>query len=143
MVRRWIIRSLFLLPLVCVVGVWVVSYFGGLILQKGLGREWVFFTVQGLGCMEVIDTKPPMDMPLDLSFHWSMTAKDLGTGPRTLGFYCGSSVWFRNALIIAFPLWLPTLLLMLLNWLVWRKSRPKPKGGAFPITPDPAASKAN
>ena len=38
MFRRWIIRSLFLVPLLCVVAVWVASYFGGLCLYKQFGR---------------------------------------------------------------------------------------------------------
>ena len=47
------------------------------------------------------------------------------------------SVWVE----IVSPLWLPTTILTLLNWLVWRKTLPKTTGRAFPIEPSPAISK--
>ena len=39
------------------------------------------------------------------------------------------------------PLWFPTLLFALLLWFVWRKTKAKPVGGAFPVEPAKAGER--
>ena len=55
--------------------------------------------------------------------------------PTTLGFYGGAVPRLPDSLLIVFPLWLPTLLLLALNWLVWRMTRRRGEGRGFPVEP--------
>ena len=133
MFRRWIIRSLFLVPLVCVVGLWVTSYWKCLEFShigRGIyesrtdwGRVFIFHMEahsSPVGWHAWIGTPSP-----NWNFWFEMDSRVVPTYGHCI------SVWV--------PLWLPTLLLLGLNWFIWRTTRPKPKGRAFPITPDPAS----
>lgn len=136
MVRQWIIRLLFLAPLVCVAGLWVTSYFGcpgswGFLC----GRRWNTGTVNG----EVfICYSSNLDMPIrtaHLIFWRHDSTASWGLEPLTWGFGWGPN---RNGFgwsFVAVPLWLPTLLLLGLYWFVWRKTRAKYSGRAFPVEP--------
>ena len=136
MLRCWLIRSLFLVPLVFVVGVWITSYFGGIAVTRSLGdRTWLVAAVQGHGvCAEARFSSSPM-----FYFVRNATATDWGWEPGNIGFHVGAYMGYTPSLEIAFPLWLPTLLLALLNWFVWRQTRRKAVAKAFPIEPASSA----
>ncbi len=139
MVLRWLIRGVCLVLLAGVVGVGVGSYAGTLEMVKlSAGRNWAAVAVKGLGCMARGDDFGLPSTPLQFHFDRWETAQSVGLPPRTLGFYGGRGPWGPNSWLIIFPLWLPTLLLVVLNGLVWRWTRRRMVGlGAvgFPVEP--------
>ena len=137
MVLRWLMRGVCLVLLAGVVGVWVGSYVGGLGIYKySAGRYWGVGAVQGLGYMYRSDDMGFSTEPLRFHFERGTTAS--GLPPRTLGFYGGRRSRVPSVLLIIFPLWLPALLLVVLNGFVWRWTRRRKVGvGAvgFPVEP--------
>ena len=136
MALRWLIRGVCLVLLAWVVGVGVGSYAGLLEMYKwSVGRDWVVGAVQGLGYLGRIDRGLPT-MPLQFSFRRRETAESFGMPRRTLGFYGGLGPWDPDEWLIIFPLWLPTLLLVVLNGFVWRWTRRRIVGAVgFPVEP--------
>jgi len=131
MLRRWLIRSLFLLALAFVVGAWVTSYFGGIVAITSFGgRFWAVGAVQGLGI-----TAEGSSSSVVSGFHFGGTAD--GLVPTILGFGWGeeSDPFSTDPpyLESVFPLWLLTVVLAGLNWFVWRKTRAKYNGRGFPV----------
>ena len=139
MVMRWLIRGVCLVLLAGVVGVWVGSYAGWLVMYKrSAGRYWVVGAVQGLGFMDGHGNNWDMTTPFLFGFFRGQTAKSLSLSPRTLGFFGGQLPGIPDSWLIIFPLWLPTLLLVALNGLVWRWTRRRKVGvGAEPADFDP------
>lgn len=136
MLRRWIIRSLFLVPLVCVVAVWVTSYFGTISVHRTIGvRAWTLGSVSGMVVFLEFQIAPSEAVLWIPGFVPHMTAKDWGIPQPMFEFYFGSWPGISDSFGIVFPLWLPTLLLLGLNWLVWRKTRQRAGRGAFPVEP--------
>jgi hypothetical protein len=134
--RRWLIRLPFLLALAFFAAVWVISHFGRFSLYKYSGGHiWELGAVEGLVFSGESGLYPLLDSPPRIQFVRGWKARQLFPDPPTLGFYCGRWPRFSDSFGIAFPLWLPTLLSALLLWLVWRKTRPKLAGNAFPIEP--------
>jgi hypothetical protein len=130
MIRRWLIRMPFLLALALVVSVWMASYFGGLQLTCWFrGRLGSVGAVQGATFM-IHATHQGAPAQYRFRFQDGATAEEWGIVPA---FWCGRLSW--GAWSVNFPLWLPTLLLGGLNWLVWRKTRPKHNGKGFPVEP--------
>ena len=133
MVRRWIIRSLFLLPLAFVVAVWVTSWFGLVDLTWCSNDHFYYcWALKGLGSVGVYRGSLP-DSPIRFDFNPVMTLEDWLHVPTTLGFFCNSWKQFPESFGIIVPLWLPALLLGGVNWLVWRKTRGSYNGWAFPV----------
>ncbi|HVT81139.1 MAG TPA: hypothetical protein VHM90_10825 [Phycisphaerae bacterium] len=131
MVRRWIIRVPFLLALACVLSVWAVSYFGALaVFKESPGDRRYIGAVQGL--CDIGEIHPALEplAPQSL-FYPGSNAKAWGIPPTTLGFFWGDP--FPYYFEIVFPLWLPAVVLAGLNWFVWRKTRAKGVGRAFPV----------
>lgn len=144
MVKRWLIRSLCLLPLACVVGVWVTSYFGQFIWHDWLdGRGWEVNDVRGL---VYVSEDPGSRFRMHLHYEslgpLMSGNMDWNSVTPTLGFYCGTVGSDDYMFGIIFPLWLPTLLLLGLNWFVWRKTRVKYNERGFPVEPAKDATKA-
>ena len=135
MVMRWLMRGVCMALLAGVVGVWVGSYAGGLEMYKfSAGRYWRVGTVQGLGYMAGCDVLGLPTAPLRFDFMRGETAADDALPPTTLGFYGKGWPWVSVSYII-FPLWLPALLLVVLNGFVWRWTRRRKLGRGFPIEP--------
>ena len=137
MVLRWLIRGVCLVLLAGVVGVGAGSYAGGLwMLKCSAGRIWEVGAVQGLGYMaRSPDTSDPAH-PFRFDFERGWTATIIGMSARTLGFYGGRGPWDPDEWLIIFPLWLPTLLLVVLNGFVWRWTRRRIVGAVgFPVEP--------
>jgi hypothetical protein len=139
MVLRWLIRGVCLALLAGVVGVWAGSYEGRLWMYKqSAGREWGVGAVQGLGYMCQRDDRGSTTTSLKFYFGRGWTAESWGIPPRTLGFYHRGWPWDPTGCQIDFPLWLPALLLVVLNGLVWRWTRRRKVGvgvRGFPIEP--------
>ena len=134
MVMRWLMRGVCLVLLAGVVGVGVGSYAGSLAMGKrSAGRDWGVGAVQGLGVMELSDDVGFRTMPLVIYFERGVTAESLTLPPRTLGFYGGRWAGDPYSWLIIFPLWLPTVLLGVLNWFVWRWTRRGKMGRGFPV----------
>jgi hypothetical protein len=139
MVMRWLIRGVCLALLTGVVGVWAGSYAGAFEMDKrAAGRDWSAVTVHGLGCMvrSERDVSAYPTRPLQFEFRRGWTAEDFGLPP---GFICMPTLpWRPDSWQIIFPLWLPALLLVVLNGLVWRWTRRRKVGvgvRGFPIEP--------
>jgi len=132
MIRRWIIRALFLLTLAFVVAAWVTSYFGGIVAITSFGgRFWAVGAVQGLGF-----TAEGSSSSVVSGFHFGGgTADELV--PTILGFGWGeeSDPFSTDPPYLerVFPLWLLTAVLTLLSWFVWRKTRARYNGRGFPV----------
>jgi hypothetical protein len=139
MVLRWLIRGVCLLLLAGVVGVGVGSYAGELGMGKiSAGRHWGVGAVQGLGCLERSGDRGDQTAPLKFYFVRGRTAKSIGLPPRALGFYGKRWLWDPDGCLIIFPLWLPAVLLVVLNGFVWRWTRRRKVGvgvRGFPVEP--------
>ena len=138
MVMRWLMRGVCLLLLAGVVGVGVGSYAGLLVTVKhAAGRYWGVGAVQGLGYMILAGERGVhLTTPLKFSFVRGDTAERIGLPPRTLGFFGGRYLAFPDARLIIFPLWLPAVLLVVLNGFVWRWTRRRAVGAVgFPVEP--------
>ena len=144
MVRRWIIRGLFMLPVLLCVGGWVWSGF----YQAGI---WYWHAEKGLavctesGIVEVdvgtwngkltgrhyyVDRYPNARLyPLDshhrfLGFGCYQLDTDVGIDKSPSPLLWGVSI----------PYWFLVFISAVLLWLVWRKTRPKPDPRtAFPV----------
>ena len=139
MVMRWLMRGVCLVLLAGVVGVGVGSYAGWLHMEKfTAGRLCGVGTVQGLGYLVRSDVLGLTTTPLEFHFARGETAASIPLPPRTLGFYGAGRPWAPAGCRIIFPLWLPALLLLVLNGFVWRWTRRRKVGvGAvgFPVEP--------
>ena len=137
MVRRWLIRLPFLLALAIVVGVWIASYFGAMSMStcfgKG-GRAIDLYGVQGLCVVQHGLLSHYTDRHLELVFIPRVSASFVffGRTPFGFGFY-SDPTRFPKLFEIAFPLWLPSFLLAVFNWYVWRRTRPMKPWRAFPL----------
>ena len=144
MIRRWLIRGPCLVALALVVGVWVTSYFGLLDLSENWRCYWLVGAIRGSAYMiKSGHWDDPADGP-HFYFLRGETATPYYPVPNTLGFYAGPVLtwgWW-DSLEIVFPLWLPTLLLAGLNWIVWRKTRATYNGRGFPVEPTAKAKEA-
>jgi hypothetical protein len=119
-----------------VVGVGVGSYAGRLVMAKySAGRDWEVGAVQGLGFMERSSHMGFRTAPLDFCFDRGWTAERLNFPPRTLGFFGWRLPRHPDYWLIIFPLWLPALLLVVLNGFVWRWTRRRKVGRGFPVEP--------
>jgi hypothetical protein len=143
MVRRWFIRGFFVgLLLSCLAAWWASGYYSATVDyfqdgRFGVGGESMAGIVRfggGIGVEyycpsgfsgHVARSSPPgfmalrWDEPKDYYFGFSV--------------FSGHSTTTGTVFGISVPYWFISLVLAVLLWLVWRKTRPKPKGGAFPV----------
>ena len=129
MKRRWFIRSLFMLPiLLCLIGWgWSAGYLSGVKYQ---GQGWRVRLAMRGGMIEVEHWRDDfgqrglhlVNWPGPLCF-WPGMGHHLG-----FGYLYGS--YEKH---IALPFWFLILVFSGLLWFVWRQTRPKPNGGAFPV----------
>ena len=149
MIRRWIIRGVALTLLTFVVALWLTSYFAELSLFRrinGLSSE-LFASHGSFYCFHESrahsqgnplfqSTFPDDPLHLSILSQSNPGIRRPNYGPTTFGFRYGNVpalVGIMDATIVIMPLWFPTLLSALVLWFVWRKTRAKPIGGAFPV----------
>ena len=136
MIKRWLFRSFFIGLLVLCVGAWVISrWWTSEFTYLGTSYDGATLADGRIGFGQnhspsTFRTGWHQDFRPNVRGYWSVS--DLSPNLHGLGFSCyhDSGRWD-----IIIPLWLPTLLLAGLNWFVWRKTKPKPVGRAFPIEP--------
>ena len=133
MIKRWLICLVSFLPLICVVGAWVASCFGMPFLDKQSGGVFrgVFVADGQVGAIQEFNTAAAG--PFEFTFERTRIPSILLKS--RMGFYISPLKYSPGYVVVIFPLWLPTLLLVALNWFVWRRARQKPAGRAFPLEP--------
>ena len=135
MIRRWFIRGLALTLLALCVVAWVGSYWRGAYLMHD-GRGWqqrAILARGGIG-LGILRVSGPFHsqwlrgtMAIEPDFGWGLDKDDVF---GWTGFHFVYR-WADKTIVI--PLWFPTLLSALLLWFVWRKTRAKQTGRAFPV----------
>jgi len=134
MVRRWIIRSVALMLLTLCVVVWVGSYWIGVGVTYRGADVYDMGILHGKICsgnLNVISMRAPQGVHFFLLHHYPGLL--LGGEDREyyfLGFWCLKNP--RGA-ELEIPIYFPTLLSVFLLWFVWRKTRAKAAGKAFPV----------
>jgi hypothetical protein len=135
MLRRWLIRASCLLALTLIVTAWVLSHRGvDQVFKWSGGHVWAVGMAPGICFAYRYDMPDYPNQPLEYRSYAGFSARDFFAVDPVLGFYCGR-VPFSYSLLITFPLWLPTLLLAILNAFVWRKTRRPRVGTGFPVEP--------
>ena len=133
MKHRWIIRSFFVGLLLLFVGGWVGSYKYSPPGYRSISPQWQWNCFGGriALCWDKRNFRPrdPAEV-----YRGELPFID-PKGYELLGFDLRYSDWGKGlrSFYLAIPLWFPTLLSAALLWLVWRKTRPKVKGRAFPV----------
>ena len=153
--KRWIIRSFFIGLLLLCVGGWRWSYFFCESLAYQQPRtlnpaENKYVEVSG-GNLLLMTYVPFSDDATPWPVGWTYYHRhrdrddvnwekrfDSWEGPRFLGFHFFYKASPRPAIGnadrgIQVPFWFPTTISAALLWLVWRKTRSKAKGRAFPV----------
>ena len=141
--RRWLVRVAVLLMLMIVAAIWIVSSFGDFGCGKAVrGQEWYVGAIRGHCYFGVNYLHDNRSGPLEFDSHWGLTFNNTALPRTTLGFGYHRGIDFlgRDRLAIVIPLWAPTLLLVALNWFIWRITRPPPALSAFPVEPVVAKS---
>jgi hypothetical protein len=137
--KRWLIRSIFIGLLTLCVGTWVGSYWQGIGIDYGGTERNLGLTGADGEAVLAAEDNDPFGSVLGWHFYRFNRAARSGTGYeyaqyRLLGFGFEKVVrptcWF-----VWVPLWFPILLFALLLWFVWRKTKAKPVGRAFPVEP--------
>ena len=141
MVRRWLIRSLALTLLTLCVVAWVGSYFESMMVTFGGNTRLWCSSLRGgeldltyqnqspipfSGWAVEFDQCDGVDRAVTRATYEAMPHQLLGFAWRPHKEY-----WVD----LMIPLWFPTMLAAGLFWLIWRKTRPKYSGRAFPVEP--------
>jgi hypothetical protein len=146
MFRRWLIRGLVLALLALCVVALVGSYRHPCAIGRhGIHELWLHIRYGSIVFNEYVE-------PLAGSIRWECVDVYADHQSERMDYlsreyhFAGFAYEGRNAvtgpfLLICIPLWFPTLLCTLLLWFVWRKTRAKPAGGAFPVEPAKAEVK--
>ena len=147
MFRRWLIRGLALTLLTLCVVAWVGSYWRqvGLKADSADKVRLIFFNYGSLairsmdwGAIRAKRGLPPNDEPLHFVTFVADADAKVRAGSSIAGFAYGTMgpLWVGGAAVgweAYVPLYFPTLLSALLLWLVWRKTKTKYSGKAFPV----------
>jgi hypothetical protein len=146
MIKRWLIRSILLLLLAsCVVGwAWSLTHWGALSYRHN-GLQISFNTSSGVTVLQVVRFKPPCPdawggMAASVGFRgfWPISNR----GPRANpGYHIPGGIgWNHHTLAsggiletyeLYIPYWLLMLMFLMMLFVAWRKTRPKPAG--FPV----------
>jgi hypothetical protein len=140
MFRRWLIRGLALALLTLCVVAWGGSFFEGIELGNLSGNvDRPIGAVWGVGWVRQTRGVYTSDRLFEYEFLSPRELRVWISKHTTSGFFIGDQPGqikipgLLESSMMAFPLWLPTLILAGLNCLVWRKTRPKFNGRGFPV----------
>jgi len=139
MIRRWIIRSFFIGLLLLCVGGWLSSYYCPiegvyhktctLACWTSNGYLWVGYSNPGNDYGTFVRVYRPVKLPggkdLDAIMYYRIH--------HSLGFAYGEQPSPYHSQIFCIPFWFPTVMFAGFICLVWRKTRPKSGGRAFPV----------
>ena len=138
MIRRWLIRSIFIGPCVVCVVVWVMSYwyvgavripigFSCVRLNGALGSLYLWAQDRNTGGSDWVFRTPDPGLT-DALLREYQSSQHFG------GFAYSYLSWPDHYLLmVILPLWFPTTLSAILLWFAWRKTGAKRPGGAFPV----------
>ena len=132
MKRRWFIRSLFMVPiLLCIVGWgWSVTH------STWVGyhtNHYLLFAETETGGVGLRGTIIESEVTNGWTFENNSQDERHLLNPEyisSLGFFVRH---FGSVTILVVPYWFLILVFSGLLWLVWRRTPPKPTGGAFPV----------
>ena len=133
MLRRWLMFGLALMLLSLCLGAWGVSYWREIYASHN-GKTYLDFILNS-GRLEIYrgtsqGTAPGWHFVNAEALSWDRL--DQHSKFCWLGFSYSVGI---DGSYFTIPFWLPSLLSLLFLWFAWRKTRPKPKGKAFPIEP--------
>ena len=139
--KRWIIRSFFIALLLLFVGGWVVSYRSGYGLRYINHNIWIMegnwgkVNLEWLGDSSIYGKGWRFGQVIPSSSDSILFAGRSKTGDYEtfnhryiLGF---SIISTHDEMWLTIPFWFPTTISAAVLWLVWRKTRPRPRG--FPV----------
>lgn len=135
MIRRWLIRGLALTLLTLCVVAWVGSYWEAVVVQHDGDKLYSLNVDSGrvLAVCYNLSAYPPI---WDAGFYDPLGIEwDARTGKGFLGFTFGASAGYAIVFSVTVPLWFLTAVSAIHLWLIWRKTRPKYLGNAFPVEP--------
>jgi len=138
MVRRWLIRGLFMLLCILCVAAWVGSYFESAYVQYIGGERMVAVRAECDSLFLSVSNDPgyvtnKWDSGLAPAEHSLIQAWYRDTDFHSMGFAYRRILGATPAWQVWVPLWFPAFLCGLLTWFAWRKARVKRVGGAFPV----------
>jgi hypothetical protein len=138
MVRRWVIRVLTILLLALCLGAGVASYWR--FITIAYASESISTLGVGWGRLSFIHAA---SRPAKMGPGWSLDHASVYSGSwarwdeRADGKFVGFSYHrFSDGFDGTVPLWFPTLVLALLTWFIWRKTRAKVSGNPVPVKTD-------
>jgi hypothetical protein len=125
--KRWIIRTFFIGLLLLFAGGWVGSYKYGWEVGYRNNNTWVLEVNRGRIDLDWWDS---FNIHEEQGWYGRSAYAQVPINYDHLGFF-----WMNEAGIIwlSIPFWFPTTVSAALLWWVWRKTRPKPVGRAFPV----------
>jgi hypothetical protein len=135
MFRRWFIRSLALALLTLCVTAWVGSYWRLIEMERWDRHRIICQGQWGEICLYCEDKR--RTAPLEVTWRCYSSEPLLiqaiyGSTPHHFAGFAFER-FSGNYWHVFIPLWFPTLVSALLLWFVWRKTRAKVVGGAFPV----------
>ena len=141
MKKRWILRGMFIALLALCLGAWGVSYWRDCKITYFSDQIYSCSIETGRLSIQRFDIGVRFNHTLSWHSFPPSSSDGYDTSVHTIFHFLGFAVFRMPAgMSVTIPFWFLTLLATLLLWLVWRKTRPKLKGGAFPVVP---AAKAN
>ena len=141
MKKRWLIRSIFIQLLAVCVAAWVGSYWQMVGVEFTQDQRSQLLAVEG-GLIVIGDGEQSLWIGGRVLLHHhpsdneSLKKSYLATDYHVAGFaYNSASITHHLRRAATIPLYFPTLFSTLLLWFVWRKTKAKPIGRAFPMEP--------
>ena len=136
--KRWAIRSFFIgVFLLCIAGWSSIDFYrfraectstiGCVNITTTMGRIWIV-CCEPLTFNEINFYRERSDV-----YPSNYPADGIASPHYFLGFAWGRADFPSEGIFVAFPFWFPTAISAALLWLVWRKTRSKTKGRAFPV----------
>lgn len=151
MLRRWVIRSVFIALFALCAGGWGVNYFQSVALEyfDGVAEFYVAVTSGSLEFGTITLGKNPIPHPIQgttvyphawqVHRYESSAAEVQWYNRAARHHFAGFALdWFEKSpteIKAAAPLWLFAVLSAALLWLAWRKTRSYRARGAFPVEP--------
>jgi len=135
MKRRWFIRGLFMLPiLLCIVG-WGWSYAHEIQVAVDSGSEYWLMIRRGTCYVGFVSEVAGHTSWTFVSRNSDHYGHDKQMGRHFLGFSVNNTSEDRtySAWEAGIPFWFMAILFSVALFVVWRKTRPKPQSGAFPV----------
>jgi hypothetical protein len=139
MARGWLIRSFFVAQCAICALAWIISYVRPVeFIVNYPAYKYVFVPfsdgrIAFLHENDVVTSHHGWGLGCRWGSHFEWRQGDQNANFHFLGFSSYSPA--PREWLYSIPLWFPTFLSSLLLWFIWRKTKPKRLGGAFPVEP--------